>query len=180
MDYCNECRFFSDLGRCRNGSTRRSDVGYFQKACPKGLPKEYPPHETEQDHTEIAQDNPKIEHTMDQNEQPKTKKCRNCGRELPLDQFSRNGRGFFHVCKDCMKAKRHQAAEDAATGEKEPKKPKPRPTHNYRMPHQKSEAQTFVSALSNFSDLVLIDELKKRGYTGKLTKTMTVYLNSEE
>lgn len=48
------------------------------------------------------------------------------------------------------------------------------------MPHQKSEAQTYVSSLSNLNDLVLIDELKKRGYTGKLTKTMTVYLNCEE
>ena len=171
--YCSDCRFFSDLGRCRNGGSRKSDVGYFQKACAMFEPIEQKP-------AKIEQTNPQIEHTMDQNEQPKTQKCRACGRELPLDQFSRNGRGLFHVCKDCMKVKRHQANEDASTGEKEPKQPKPRPTRNYRMPHQKSEAQTYVSSLSNLNDLVLIDELKKRGYTGKLTKTMTVYLNCEE
>lgn len=38
MSTCHECRFFSDLGRCRNGAVRRSDVGFFQKACDKFLP----------------------------------------------------------------------------------------------------------------------------------------------
>lgn len=161
MSTCHECRFFSDLGRCRNGAVRRSDVGFFQKACDKFLPPA-----SEDDNQPL---NPKTnmkEETIPapaSTEAPKTKKCRECGRELPLDQFSKNRNGILHVCKDCMKEKRSKAAKK---GDRPGRyKPDPRPA-----------AQTYVSALDNISDLVLIDELKKRGYTGTLTKTLTVEL----
>ena len=37
-------------------------------------------------------------------------------------------------------------------------------------------SETFVSLLTPLSDTVLIEELKKRGYTGTISKTLTVEL----
>lgn len=96
-------------------------------------------------------------------EATKTKTCRECGRELPLDKFSKNRNGSLHVCKDCMKAKRAKAAEKGA---------KP---GRYKTPERRL-SEIFVSALTPLSDTTLIEELKKRGYTGTLTKTLTVEL----
>ena len=130
MDYCNECRYFSDLGRCRNGSTRRSDVGYFQKARPKGEPRVQEP-------KKIEQENPKIEHTMTEIEQtPKTKHCNKCGRDLPLEAFGKKTGtkdGLQSWCKECQKESTLAARErkkqassltpaDSPTPEKKPKR----------------------------------------------------------
>ena len=44
---------------------------------------------------------------MENNEQPKTKVCKKCGQELPLEYFSKNTRakdGLQIYCKDCQKA----------------------------------------------------------------------------
>lgn len=153
--YCSECRFFSDLGRCRNGAARRSDVGFFQKACDKFEPIQQPTKQQEP----MAETKP----APAEAEAPKTKKCRECGRELPLDQFSKNRNGILHVCKDCMKTKRAKAAE------------KGQQVGRYKTPERRP-SETFVSLLTPLSDTVLIEELKKRGYTGTITKTLTVEL----
>ena len=152
--YCSECRFFSDLGRCRNGAARRSDVGFFQKACDKFEPIQQPTKQEPMAETKSA---------PAETEAQKTKTCRECGRELPLDQFSKNRNGILHVCKDCMKTKRAKAAE------------KGNQPGRYKMPERRP-SETFVSALTPLSDTALIDELKKRGYTGTLTKILTVEL----
>lgn len=162
MSTCHECRFFSDLGRCRNGAVRRSDVGFFQKACDKFLPT--PPKEDNQETTKQQEPMEKETKTAPaETEAPKTKTCRECGRELPLDQFSKNRNGILHVCKDCMKTKRAKAAE------------KGQQIGRYKTPERRP-SETFVSALTPLGDTALIEELKKRGYTGTLTKTLTVEL----
>ena len=158
MDYCNECRYFSDLGRCRNGSTRRSDVGYFQKACPKGEPRVQEP-------KKIEQENPKIEHTMSEIEQtPTTKVCKCCGRELPLDQFSKNRWGYTNLCKDCMASKKAGKAPAAQ------KAPKPQPKEE--KPAGEAPAASTAKPKRNYlhyvSDEQLVAELKRRGYKGTI------------
>lgn len=161
MSTCHECRFFSDLGRCRNGAARRSDVGFFQKACDKFLP---PPKEANQEPTKQPQTMEKeTKIAPAETEAPKTKTCRECGRELPLDKFSNGRHGLLHVCKDCMKAKRSKAAEK---GER---------PGRYKTPERRP-SETFVSMLTPLSDTVLIEELKKRGYTGTISKTITCEL----
>lgn len=161
MSTCHECRFFSDLGRCRNGAARRSDVGFFQKACDKFLP---PPQEANQEPTKQPQTMEKeTKIAPAETEAPKKKTCRECGRELPLDQFSKNRNGSLHVCKDCMKAKRAKAAE------------KGQQIGRYKTPVRRP-SETFVSLLTPLSDTVIIEELKKRGYTGTLSKTITCEL----
>lgn len=54
----------------------------------------------------------------------KTKKCKDCGRELPLDDFYYKGYGnYFPRCKECEKVRlaKYRKKEDAPSGKrKEP------------------------------------------------------------
>lgn len=72
----------------------------------------------------------------------KLKKCSVCGEVLPIDMFTRHGRGRENICITC---KRKQSG--------------------------KSEA------LAQFTPRELIEELKARGYKGKLTYTIVKTLN---
>lgn len=161
--YCSECRFFSDLGRCRNGAARRSDVGFFQKACDKFLPP--PPKEDNQETTK--QQEPMEKETKPapaETEAPKTKTCRECGRELPLDQFSKNRWGYTNLCKDCMTAKKAGKAPAAQEG------PKPQPKEE--KPAAAAPAASTAKPKRNYlhyvSDEQLVAELKRRGYKGTI------------
>lgn len=88
--YCSDCFFFSDLGRCKNPKSHRSDVGYFQKAGPC-----------------FAERQPEKEIPVMAEEPKEIKRvCADCGRELPLEQFARNRSGYTKYCKECMKARR--------------------------------------------------------------------------
>lgn len=154
--YCSECRFFSDLGRCRNGAARRSDVGFFQKACDKFEPIQQPTKQQEP----MAETKPAPAET----EAPKTKTCRECGRELPLDQFSKNRWGYTNLCKDCMTAKKAGKAPVAQEG------PKPQPKEE--KPAAAAPAASTAKPKRNYlhyvSDEQLVAELKRRGYKGTI------------
>lgn len=39
-----------------------------------------------------------------------TKKCKNCGKELPLTHFCKRGTGYHNICNDCLK--RESSATD--------------------------------------------------------------------
>lgn len=71
-----------------------------------------------------------------------TRKCSVCGEVLPLDMFTKHGKGRKKVCITCS-----------------------------RKQSGKSEA------LAQFTPRELIDELKARGYKGKLTYTVVKILN---
>lgn len=147
--YCSECLFFSDLGRCRNGAARRSDVGYFQKACAMFEPIEQKP-------AKIEQPNPQIEHTMDQIEQTKTKKCRECGRELPLENFPKQVKskdGHMNMCRDCFSAK-----------------------HNHPKANTAPVPSVKEKTLADFTVDAICAELRRRGFSGTLTHSVTVEL----
>lgn len=91
--YCSDCFFFSDLGRCKNPKSHRSDVGFFQKAGPCFAAKDAP-------------DPIKENKTMAEEPKEIKRVCADCGRELPLEQFARNRSGYTKYCKECMKARR--------------------------------------------------------------------------
>ena len=91
--YCSDCFFFSDLGRCKNPKSHRSDVGYFQKAGPCFAAKDAP--EPIKENKTMAEEPKEIKRV-----------CADCGRELPLEQFARNRSGYTKYCKECMKARR--------------------------------------------------------------------------
>ena len=71
-----------------------------------------------------------------------TRKCSVCGEVLPVDMFTRHGRGGENVCITC---KRKQSGKSGA--------------------------------LAKFTPRELIDEIKGRGYKGKLTYTVVKTLN---
>lgn len=154
--YCSECRFFSDLGRCRNGAVRRSDVGFFQKACDKFEPIQQPTKQQEP----MAETKP----APAEAEAPKTKTCRECGRELPLDQFSKNRWGYTNLCKDCMASKKAGKAPAAQQA------PKPQPKEE--KPAGEAPAASTAKPKRNYlhyvSDEQLVAELKRRGYKGTI------------
>lgn len=75
--------------------------------------------------------------------------CAKCGRQLPLSEFYQKNEGYQSWCKDCQKE--HGRLRNGTTGE-------------YRANPTISEA----------TDHQLYDELKRRGYDGKLTRTSTL------
>lgn len=77
------------------------------------------------------------------------KVCAKCGRDLPLTEYYRKGRGYQSWCKDCCRD--HGRLRNGSTGE-------------YR------ENPTLTQA----TDQQLYDELKRRGYEGKLSITKTL------
>ena len=96
---------------------------------------------------------PKAEKTMAE-ETIKTRVCADCGQELPIERFARNRSGYTKYCKECMKVRRGKGNHGGG---------------DYRL-HE----TPLAPGISSLSDSLLIEELKKRGYTGKLTKIIEV------
>ena len=84
-----------------------------------------------------------------------TKKCRCCGRELPLDEFTKNGFGYTNVCKECNSKNRSESQK--------------------RRKALKQQAVDALNArnlrLQDFSPRELMTRLKELGYEGTLTYT---------
>ena len=156
--YCSDCYFFRNDGICKNPASKKRDVGYFQKAGACFTD----PAQIEQKPAEIAPIPPKIAQEPMAKEQKDAvsevlenikRKCAECGRELPIEQFQRNVNGDrISICKECMTARRKKGRT----------KPKPQPEEEHQLPG---------FDVSGASDEALVRELVKRGYHGKLTKT---------
>lgn len=151
--YCSYCFFFTDLGRCKNPKVRNADVGYFQKAGPC-----------------FTEKKPEKETPVMAKITSETKVCADCGRELPIEMFqkTRSG-GTANYCKDCMNKRRggqNKVEEEKPEPEvqqvpEKTEEPKPTKKRNY---------------LHYVTDDALVAELKRRGYTGSLTKTSSFEL----
>lgn len=117
---------------------------------------------------------------MKNNEQPKTKVCKKCGQELPVEYFGKNNStkdGLQIYCKDCQKAlvkksrERNKEnllkmarGEDGNGAEKDQRED---------MWEKKSEARACLDVLP---DSELLAELRRRGYIGKIYKKIEVVL----
>jgi len=88
-----------------------------------------------------------------------TKKCKCCGRELPLTQFNRNGFGLMGTCKECMRKKR---IEGRAKKKKE---------RNYEQEIEDAKKMR----LSDFTPRDLMLQLKSLGYVGFIDIPQTTY-----
>lgn len=81
-----------------------------------------------------------------------TRICKVCGRELSINEFAKNGMGITHVCKECVANRKRSKREETK-----------------QMKQQAQEAANARSLrLKDFTPRELMQELKSRGYEGKL------------
>lgn len=118
----------------------------------------------------------------------KMKKCNKCGRELPLSEFYRNRSrkdGYMDRCKDChnedvKKSKAKRMVIAAKTGYDAPEPPKVASSDSATVERKVLDGAAHKvyahPELARFSPRQLIEELRERGYRGKLTYTMEVVL----
>lgn len=164
--YCSDCYFFRNDGICKNPASKKRDVGYFQKAGSCFTD----PAQIEQKPAEIAPIPPKIEQKPMAKEQKDAvsevlenikRKCAECGRELPIEQFQRNVNGDrISICKECMN-KRRKAGKT--------KLPKGSPEQHTMLSVEK-RMQKVAEITESLAGAALAAELRRRGYSGKLTR----------
>lgn len=94
------------------------------------------------------------------------KKCRCCGRELPISNFKKVRWGYVSVCMDCDK--QHRAENRQARIDKAKQK------------IEDVRAENRQLCLADFTPRELIKRLRDLGYTGKLTyvETHTIDLDT--
>lgn len=106
-----------------------------------------------------------------------TQICKVCGRELTLDHFGtapRNPSKHFTTCKECQgrrsaEGKRRSVAAQKAAEE---------PVRDTKGHEDKNVTVSLSPAdLSSFDDAQLLDELRRRGYSGPIRKAIVVYQN---
>lgn len=84
-----------------------------------------------------------------------TKICKKCGRELVIDNFKKTRwGGRADVCTDCAREK-------------------------FRETRAKKEQQANARSLGQYTPRELMEELARRGYTGKLTYVETHTIDIE-
>lgn len=81
-----------------------------------------------------------------------TKICKCCGRELPLSKYAKNAFGMFSICNDCATKKKNETRR------------KNKQVRNIEQ--ELSDAKKM--RLADFTPRDLMEELNRRGYTGKL------------
>ena len=165
---CGQCAL-SYNGYCR---LRKKDIAYFDEGC--------------EDYKE-----PQGSLMETTNTAPATKVCKTCGRELTLDHFGGHHRTADHLqasCKECMNKKIKTATEKRwkerkaeALGKVKkinatPKteldeildKAEPMPIQEPRVKYEAPRE------LDDYTPQELYDELKRRGWSGTLTRTETL------
>ena len=132
---------------------------------------------------------------METNGESKVKRCTKCGRVLTVDHFNKRTNskdGLQDWCKDCIrestqraKARREGTAE-VSLRENLPKEGRPvvkvAPSMEEVIIKRQLNTSTPANKVYSHPDLArftprqLIDELRERGYRGKLSYTMEVVL----
>lgn len=96
-------------------------------------------------------------------ETKETMVCKCCGHELPIDNFRMTHLGRRKTCNECIAKK-----------SSETKAKKKEAAYNVQ---KAQDARTL--RLHDFTPLELMQELKRRGYDGRLTYTVTKVINLE-
>lgn len=92
-----------------------------------------------------------------------TKICKCCGKELSLNNFSKNAFGYISVCKECNSMNRRIAAEK-----------------RQQLKQQAVDAVNVrVLRLEDFTPRELMQELKRRGYEFEMTYTEVHKISSK-
>lgn len=96
----------------------------------------------------------------------KTKVCKDCGRELPIEEFQRQAKskdGYMHICKEC-KNKRMIVA----LGKEKPAKPEKKVDNGF------PPTQDKYDRLQEYTPQELVDHLRFLGWDVTCTRTINL------
>lgn len=142
---CGECARYRLMPNCENICNKTGKVVPFlaQKEC-------FEPKEIEME------------------ESKKTKVCKVCGKELPIEMFRKNIKskdGYTDTCIDCINVKIRAGFNKKKDAQKKPKSEEP-----IRL----EDTIKMVDAIHNVPDQALVNELRQRGYDVTCTKTIAL------
>lgn len=101
-------------------------------------------------------------------EEKRTKVCKVCGKELPIDMFRKNIKskdGYTDTCIDCINVKIR-----AGFNKKKDVQEKPKAEEPIRL----EDTIKMVDATDNIPDQALVNELRQRGYDVTCTKIIAL------
>lgn len=101
-------------------------------------------------------------------EEKRTKVCKVCGKELPIDMFRKNIKskdGYTDTCIDCINVKIR-----AGFNKKKDVQEKPKAEEPIRL----EDTIKMVDAIKNIPGQILVNELRERGYDVTCTKTIAL------
>lgn len=143
---CGECARYRIMPYCENICNKTGKVVPFlaQKEC-------FEPKEIEME------------------ESKKTKVCKVCGKELPIEMFRKNTKskdGYTDTCFDCINVK----IRAGFNKKKDAKHEKPKAEEPIRL----EDTIKMVDAIKSIPDQALVNELRQRGYDVTCTKIITL------
>lgn len=101
-------------------------------------------------------------------EEKRTKVCKVCGKELPIEMFRKNTKskdGYTDTCFDCINVKIR-----AGLNKKKDEQEKPKSEEPIRL----EDTIKMVDAINSIPDQALVNELRQRGYDVICTKTIAL------
>lgn len=101
-------------------------------------------------------------------EEKRTKVCKVCGKELPIEMFRKNNKskdGYTDTCFDCINVKIRAGFNKKKDAQKKPKSEEP-----IRL----EDTIKMADAIKNTPDQALVNELRQRGYDVTCTKIITL------
>lgn len=101
-------------------------------------------------------------------EEKRTKVCKVCGKELPIEMFRKNTKskdGYTDTCFDCINVKIRAGFNKRKDAQETPKAEEP-----IRL----EDTIKMVDAINSVPDQALVNELRQRGYDVTCTKIITL------
>jgi len=164
MDMCGDCRYF-----CKKRFSEAFCERYGKVTSPLAQRDCFSRKQNGVEHKLIK---PKRKE-MENNTNIALKRCKECGRELPMSSYRPNPRskdGHLGICYDCLNKKVKEGWQKDKTKDAEPPK---LPEPEQAKVHDPFEAHlNKLEILMETSDQELVDELRERGYSVICTKTI--------
>ena len=101
-------------------------------------------------------------------EEKRTKVCKVCGKELPIEMFRKNIKskdGYTDTCIECINVNIRAGFNKKKDAQKKPKSEEPK---------RLEDTIKMVDDIHNIPDQALVNELRQRGYDVICTKTIAL------
>ena len=167
---CGHCAWCDDGSYCRS---KHKEVGYFWEKDCFTTQEEYDlimardiMKMNEENANKMATDT----NTIAENANPKTKVCKDCGRELPIESFQRQARskdGYMHICREC---KRKRVL--AGVGKEEQDNPPLEKKEESKSDDGFPATQDKYDRLQEYTAQELVDRLRFLGWDVRCSRTI--------